>query len=201
MAACWVRAFWASMSANRAGMLSTGIETLAPIDQAELVVEVWPLPPPPAKGKDGETLLDSPTPGVRLKVGSRASSLIFRLPEAEANRAWASRMSGRRPSRSPGMVAGTGGAASSTGVTVRLPTESIPRPTRISRLRRDVANWASRLATRAWVPARSDSARSDSEVAIRPALAFLTEKSRSEALMRSVCRASSSCTARPRASK
>jgi hypothetical protein len=34
-------------------MLSTGIETSAPIDQAELEVEVLPVPPPPAKGKDG----------------------------------------------------------------------------------------------------------------------------------------------------
>jgi hypothetical protein len=113
-------------------------------------------------------------PGVRLKVGSKASSLIFRLPEAEASRAWASRTSGRRPSRSPGMVTGTGGAMSSRASTGRLAGGSIPRPTRISSVRRAAPSCESRLATWAWVWARSASARSDSEVAIRPALAFLT---------------------------
>src|SRR4051812_44436937 len=116
------------MSDISLGMFSTGIDRLAPRVQAELVVET----DEPFCRKLGLIDLEIPAPGVRVRVGNRASSLMFRLPEAEARRAAASRTSGRRASSSAGAAAGTGGALASTGSTGRLASGSTPLPTRIS---------------------------------------------------------------------
>ena len=75
-------------------------------------------------------------PGLRSKVGNMARSATLSWPVAEIRRAADSRTSGRRASRSPGVVGGGAGITTVAGGRARLATGSDPRPTKISSDRR-----------------------------------------------------------------